>query len=71
MSNRKRSTFEFDPDTTQLLDDLKGRLHVGTKSDVIRRALKIADVMTKAEADGSKFYIKEPGEDDLARVILV
>jgi len=67
----KRSTFEFDADTTILLDDLKRRLRVSTKSDVIRRALKIADVMTMAEGSGAVFYIKELGEDKLQKVILI
>lgn len=68
---RKKSTFEFDPQTTALLEELQVPFHVRTKADVIRRALKIAGTLAKAEEDGAKIYIKEPGEETLSRVILV
>ena len=67
---RKKSTFEFDPETTALLDELQGPFHVRTKADVIRRALKIAGTLARAEEEGAKIYIKEPGEEALSRVIL-
>lgn len=66
---KKKSTFEFDVQTTQLLEDLQSTLHVSTKSDVIRRALKIAATLSRAEQEGAKIYIKEKGEDALSRVI--
>lgn len=68
---KKKSTFEFDVQTTALLNDLQGALHVCSKADVIRRALKITAVLTRAEQDGAKIYIQEKGEDSFSRVILV
>jgi hypothetical protein len=68
---KKKTTFEFDTHTTKLLDELQSVLHVNTKADVIRRSLKIAGTLAKAEDEGSKLYIKEKGEDSLSRVILV
>ena len=69
--SRKKSTFEFDSETTALLDELKIPLHVRSKAEVIRRALKIAGTLVKAEEEGAKIYIKESGDTELSRVILV
>ena len=59
---KKKSTFEFDEQTTELLTDLQAPLHVNSKADVIRRSLKITAVLTRAEQDGAKIYIKEKGD---------
>lgn len=66
----KKSTFKFDTDTTQLLEDLQRPLRASSKSEVIRRALKIASTLALAEEEGAKIYILEKDKEALARVIL-
>ena len=67
---KKKSTFEFDGQTTFLLTSLQCPLNVTSKADVIRRSLKITQTLIMAERDGAKIYIKEKGEEMISRVIL-
>jgi hypothetical protein len=67
---RKMSTFEFDEKTTALLEKLKISLGVTTKSEVIRKSLKIAGTLSIAQDEGAIIYIQEKGQENLSRVIL-
>lgn len=68
---KKRTTFEFDSETTRLLEALQGPLHASTKSEVIRRALKIAGTLAVAEQKGAAIYIKEADGGELVRLMLI
>ena len=65
-----KTTFEFDKETMELISDLKSTLGVKTNADVLRRTLKIAGTLAKAEADGAKLYIKEPNEV-IAKLVII
>jgi len=54
----KATSFKFDPRTTELLDDLKKRSHSSSRTEVIRKALYLLDLASKAQEEHKHLVIK-------------
>lgn len=57
----KATSFKFDEKTTVLLDELKKRSHASSRTEVLRKALYLLDLASKAQEQHKKLVIK--GED--------
>lgn len=53
----KATSFKFDEHTTQLLDNLKKSSHASSRSEVLRKALYLLDLATKAKAEDKRLVI--------------
>lgn len=58
----KATSFKFDERTTQLIDELKESSHASSRTEVLRKALYLLDLASKAQADNKRLIIK--GEDN-------
>lgn len=57
----KATSFKFDEKTTALIDDLKASSHASSRTEVIRKALFLLDLATKAQQEQKKLVIR--GDD--------
>jgi len=55
----KASTFKFDEKTTDLLDKLKKTTDASSRSEVIRKALRLLNVAYEANNDDKQIVIKD------------
>ncbi|GAA0859390.1 hypothetical protein [Aliiglaciecola litoralis] len=63
------TTFKFDEETTALMDRLKAKHGVGSRSDIVRKALKLLEVAEAAGDRKAKLMVKE--EDDKEKEIIL
>lgn len=54
----KATSFKFDENTTQLIDNLKESSHASSRTEVLRKALYLLDLATKAQEDDKRLVIK-------------
>lgn len=54
----KSSKFEFDEETTALIDEIMVRSHSDSRVDTIRKALYLLDTASKAQRDGKQIFIR-------------
>jgi hypothetical protein len=52
------TSFKFDEKTTQLIDRLKESSHASSRTEVIRKALYLLELATKANNSHEKLIIK-------------
>lgn len=57
----KATSFKFDEKTTQLIDSLKESSHASSRTEVLRKALYLLDLATKAQQQHKRLVIK--GDD--------
>ena len=61
----KATSFKFDEKTTQLIDKLKESSHASSRTEVLRKALYLLDLATKAKEDHKRLVIKgDAGEPE-------
>lgn len=61
----KATSFKFDEKTTKLIDRLKQSSHASSRTEVIRKALYLLDLASKAQAEHKHLVIKgEAGEPE-------
>ncbi|EHU9446955.1 ribbon-helix-helix protein, CopG family [Vibrio anguillarum] len=65
----KATSFKFDEKTTELLDHLKDDTHASSRSEVIRKALKLLKVASDADHDKKEIVIKDRDGNE-QRIIL-
>lgn len=58
----KATSFKFDEKTTELLDRLKESSHSSSRTEVIRKALYLLELGTKAQKENKRLIIK--GDDN-------
>lgn len=58
----KATSFKFDEKTTELLDRLKESSHASSRTEVIRKALYLLELGTKAQQENKRLIIK--GDDN-------
>lgn len=54
----KATSFKFDEKTTQLIDKLKESSHASSRTEVLRKALYLLDLASKAQQDNKRLVIK-------------
>ncbi|PID44388.1 MAG: hypothetical protein CSB48_02045 [Proteobacteria bacterium] len=54
----KAASFQFDERTTRLIDDLKESSHASSRTEVLRKALYLLDLASKAQAENKHLVIK-------------
>lgn len=54
----KATSFKFDEKTTRLIDELKESSHASSRTEVIRKALYLLDLATKAQQEKKHLIIR-------------
>ena len=54
----KATSFKFDEKTTQLIDNLKESSHATSRTEVLRKALYLLDIASKAQQEDKRLVIK-------------
>lgn len=65
----KATSFKFDSKTTALLDELKQENHAASRTEVIRKALRLLEVASDAKKNKGHLIIKD--EDGNEKEILL
>ena len=53
------TTFDFDPELTKVIDQLKKDMHATSRSEVLRRAIALLEIANLARKDGAELIIKK------------
>lgn len=67
----KVTSFKFDEATMQTLDELKARTHAASRKEVIRKALHLMDMVTRAHAENQRLVIKGSGQEPERELFLI
>lgn len=54
----KATSFKFDDKTMHILDSLKERVNASSRKEVIRKALYLLDIVTRAQMDRKRIIVK-------------
>jgi len=54
----KATSFKFDEKTTELIDKLKESSHASSRTEVLRKALYLLDLASKAQAENKHLVIR-------------
>lgn len=65
----KATTVKFDAKTSNLLNELKDRYYVGSKSAVLRKAIALLSVHAEAQNQGARMYVKT--KDNQYKLIVI
>lgn len=57
------STFRFDEQLTDTLDDLKNSSSASSKAEIVRRAITLLKVVQEAQRDGEKIVLRQTAKD--------
>ena len=58
--NKERMHVAMPPQTRQLVERLQARLGAGTRSETVRRALALLDIVITEQDQGGELYIHAP-----------
>ncbi len=57
------TTFSFDSKLVKLIDKLRAEMHAGSRSEVLRRAIKLLVLARDAEKNGAELILKKDGNE--------
>ncbi len=62
------TSFKLDQRSTQIIEDLKGHLGATSKAEVMRRALRVLEAVSRAEQNGGELAVIDSENRVLLRV---
>ncbi len=65
------TSFRFDEETTRLIDSLKERSRSSSRTEVLRKALYLLDLTSRAEQENKHLIIRDDGQDGAEQRILM
>ena len=66
----KATSFKFDEKTTQLIDELKENSHASSRTEVLRTALYLLDLATKAQKEHKRLIIKSDNGEPEKEILM-
>lgn len=66
----KATSFKFDDKTMKMLDDLKERTNASSRKEVIRKALYVLDIATRAQMENKRLVVKGAGIEHEIEILI-
>jgi Arc/MetJ-type ribon-helix-helix transcriptional regulator len=66
----RATSFKFDENTTRLLDELKESSHASSRTEVIRKALYLLDLASKAQKKNERLVIQSADGQEKKEILM-